>query len=159
MNNTQKYGIVKLGYSNLSEDEIRDILTRGILEEKGMMDVGQEIAQNKPGKAALIGAVLGGGLGAGLGTQARKGLLNQNKYGLKGGLVGGAVGAGTGGLIGYLMSKLKQLGGGIAYNDVRSKMIDGMAYKKGLKPFGDAPGASNREVYDALKEYIREEGL
>lgn len=159
MNNTQKHGIVKLGYSHMSEDEIKDVLTRGILEEKGMMEVGQEVARNEPGKAALIGAALGGGLGAGIGSKTRKGLLNYDTYGLKGGLVGGAVGAGTGGLLGYLISKIKQFGAGAGYNDARQGMLDAIAYEKGLEPFGDAPGFSNRKVYDILKERIRERGL
>ncbi len=159
MNNVDKYGIVKLGYSSMSKDEIKDILTRGILEEKGMMEVGQEVSGNEPGKSALIGAVLGGGLGAGLGSQARTGFLNTGKGGLKGGLVGGAMGAGAGGLVGYLISKLKQFGAGSGFNDVRQGMLDGMAHEKGLEPFGDAPGFSNRKVYDALKERIREKGL
>tara|TARA_B100002019_G_C21238639_1_gene584185 strand:- start:1155 stop:1634 length:480 start_codon:yes stop_codon:yes gene_type:complete len=159
MNNTQKHGIVKLGYSHLSEDEIKDILTRGILEEKGMMEVGQEVSRNEPGKAALIGAALGGGLGAGLGAKARTGYLGTSRGGLKGGLAGGAMGAGAGGLLGYLISKIKQFGAGLGFNEARQGMIDAMAYEKGLESFGDAPGFSNRKVYDALKERIRERGL
>jgi len=159
MNNTQKYGIVKLGYSNMSKDEIKDVLTRGILEEKGMMEVGQEVSRNEPGKAALIGAALGGGFGAGVGSNARTGFLGTSRGGLKGGLVGGAMGAGAGGLLGYLISKIKQLGAGAGFNDARQGMLDAVAYEEGLEPFGDAPGFSNRKVYDILKERIRERGL
>ena len=127
---------------------VMEALRDAIVDEKSWWSAGGDISGTSKlkstGLGALIGALGGGGIGALLG-------MDSGNYGKDIGVMGG-VGALAGGAGGLLHALGSQLGSGMGYNNERARIIDTLARLMNTHAHGDAPGSSNREVYDKFKE-------